>query len=829
MTRMDCKNGLVVDISIPLRGESKMFKSSRAMKGLIVGVWALALVLVAGSQAVARSGDPSDVARLSKVVEGTLVLGKDDVDWSYAEPNLILEKGDLLQTNETGMAEIQFDNILTLRIGEETRAAIVQMDELKVVGIDMGRAYLRISGELSRNEGFMLTFPSGQLSVVGSLLARIDVAKDGSAKLNVIRGEVGLATKSEKPGLIPGGRSVSIDSLGIAIEGPLDVAKTDNFDAWNEQRDIALSTYRRPKQVAKSVVGAEDLEGYGDWVYSDIYEVEVWRPYVVKEWRPYYHGRWYSSRYYGWTWIPEEPWGYVTHHYGSWNYDSYYGWIWVPDLVWRASYVQWVEYGDYVGWVPLGYYGYPVITDYPYYVVDYHYGWVDTLTFSFVLYDHFYCHHGHHHRHHDHHWRHGRHRDGHHGDHDRDRDGRRGDHDRDRDDRDGDRRDRRYDPHTRDYLRGDYTNREGVDRDGGHVARRDGNRGTDPSVDFSKVKYENVRFASDPQSLKLARSDRKGKYSREKFDYQKVLDFSKHPELKKRVARERGETRRVGKFRKTADFTNLPKRTAKDRARKLDFRDPQAKAGKDLARRKDFQKRRDAKHDKQSTRRDFNTVSPSRQRWDEFKQLRNRRQADRTKDRFTERRSAPSSREPRKTVDDTNRSSSWSRGNRDVSVERPESRFSRSTNRDPQRGTQKPQRGTREPQRGTRDVGKDLQERRREVYQSRKSETFKSESPRRVERDRQSFDRRPTVRTQGDPARSHRSDPVRRFQPRESKPRYSPKAISRPSADPGQAFRGRERDAVSGRDPMKYARGGYKGGDASRSFAKSYGRRGHRR
>ena len=90
-----------------------------------------------------------------------------------------------------------------------------------------------------------------------------------------------------------------------------------------------------------------------------------WRPRVVVGWSPFTVGRW-TDWYGDQTWIPAEPFGYVTHHYGNWVYARNY-WYWAPPVVsvraglpfldigffWSPGRVSWIHSGAYVGWVPL--------------------------------------------------------------------------------------------------------------------------------------------------------------------------------------------------------------------------------------------------------------------------------------------------------------------------------------------------------------------------------------------------------------------------------------------------------------------------------------------
>lgn len=96
----------------------------------------------------------------------------------------------------------------------------------------------------------------------------------------------------------------------------------------------------------------DDLNNYGDWIHITTYG-DAWRPYVVSDWMPYENGYWtYSDA--GWTWMSYEPFGWIVYHYGYWYNDPYNGWVWIPsDNQWSPGRVDWIDYGDYVGWAPM--------------------------------------------------------------------------------------------------------------------------------------------------------------------------------------------------------------------------------------------------------------------------------------------------------------------------------------------------------------------------------------------------------------------------------------------------------------------------------------------
>ena len=96
----------------------------------------------------------------------------------------------------------------------------------------------------------------------------------------------------------------------------------------------------------------DNLASYGNWIQRPSYGW-VWTPsQVSSNWRPYQDGHWVSTDQ-GWTWISEEPYGWVTYHYGRWFDDPEIGWEWVPGTDWAPAWVSFQEGADYVGWAPL--------------------------------------------------------------------------------------------------------------------------------------------------------------------------------------------------------------------------------------------------------------------------------------------------------------------------------------------------------------------------------------------------------------------------------------------------------------------------------------------
>ncbi len=96
------------------------------------------------------------------------------------------------------------------------------------------------------------------------------------------------------------------------------------------------------------------LAPYGSWLAMDPYGY-VWQPSATLHdinWRPYTIGHWaYTDN--GWTWMSDEPFGWITYHYGRWMRTHTLGWVWTPGDDWAPAWVSWRYGNDFVGWAPL--------------------------------------------------------------------------------------------------------------------------------------------------------------------------------------------------------------------------------------------------------------------------------------------------------------------------------------------------------------------------------------------------------------------------------------------------------------------------------------------
>jgi WXXGXW repeat (2 copies) len=96
----------------------------------------------------------------------------------------------------------------------------------------------------------------------------------------------------------------------------------------------------------------DDLNQYGEWENVNQYG-RVWHPSVINNWQPFTNGHWaYDGN--DWVWVSYEPFGWIVYHYGSWEFSTDYGWLWIPGRdAWSPARVQWIDYGDNIGWAPM--------------------------------------------------------------------------------------------------------------------------------------------------------------------------------------------------------------------------------------------------------------------------------------------------------------------------------------------------------------------------------------------------------------------------------------------------------------------------------------------
>jgi len=334
---------------------------------LMVYLFLVAVAMVPSSSA---ADAPAMVVGRVYHVEGDLlryVPGEED--WVAVVRDAPFGTEDTLFSGSRGMAELIVPNGTWIRIGNSTQIQFITLDtdlaEMDVAS-GVGRFYNKSSDTVIKTTspfGYVLSYPGTVFDFyVG----------DNSVEVFAVKGKVSFvhSATDAKYDVAAGSPSILADEQQVSSgEGTAD----PDWDRWNTVRENFWATKARVRGRSAEYLPpslqdeAYALEENGRWE-SVPYEGTsrwFWRPRVVVGWSPFTVGRW-TDWYGDQTWIPAEPFGYVTHHYGNWVYVGNY-WYWAPPVVsvrvglplldvgfyWYPGRVSWIYTGTYVGWVPL--------------------------------------------------------------------------------------------------------------------------------------------------------------------------------------------------------------------------------------------------------------------------------------------------------------------------------------------------------------------------------------------------------------------------------------------------------------------------------------------
>ncbi|MCX6900010.1 MAG: hypothetical protein NT105_15095 [Verrucomicrobia bacterium] len=293
-------------------------------------------------------------------------------DWVATVNDAPFGVEDTLFSGKQGMAELFVPNGTRIRIGYSTQVQFIGL-EGDLTEVDVASGVARFYNK-SPNAVIKAT------SSFGYVLAEPGAAFDfyvgeNSAEVIPINGKVTFihAGTEAKYDVAAGAPSILADAKQVASG---DGAVEPGWNSWNATREAFWAEranvrghsaeYLPPDLQNEAYV----FEEHGRWdrINYEGQERIFWRPtHVAAGWAPYTVGRW--TEWYGdQTWIPAEPFGYMTHHYGNWVYVGN-SWCWAPPVMgvrvglpfldvgfyWNPGRVSWIHSGGYVGWVPLGY------------------------------------------------------------------------------------------------------------------------------------------------------------------------------------------------------------------------------------------------------------------------------------------------------------------------------------------------------------------------------------------------------------------------------------------------------------------------------------------
>ncbi|MEO6589876.1 MAG: DUF6600 domain-containing protein, partial [Pyrinomonadaceae bacterium] len=321
------------------------------------------------------------VARISYISGDAQIRRAESREWEKAVQNLPIVEGDEIATSGNALLEIQLNKDSYLRLSQNSYIKFLNLkDEGIAVSLSEGILSARFFEFDKDKTYFEIDAPGTTVAVQKKGLYRVD-AQDARSNEKAVRitvnqdGEARIYSTNSGFNL-RGGRSAKVFLEGdYAGEWEMADAQNfyDEFDEWTAKSDAAIFKRMRDsyydKYYDRDIYGAEDLNAYGQWIYTRKYGY-VWRPDRTAtgdyaNWSPYRYGSWRWIPPYGWTWVNDESWGWATYHYGRWIFVDNY-WVWTPYGADRASRSWWRpaliilgNYGNNVYWCPLPYdYGY---------------------------------------------------------------------------------------------------------------------------------------------------------------------------------------------------------------------------------------------------------------------------------------------------------------------------------------------------------------------------------------------------------------------------------------------------------------------------------------
>ena len=340
-----------------------MKKLSRLALGLILcSVWAPAVF----AQARTSEG-PVIVGRITYIDGQLLRYVYDERDWVATVKDAPFGLDDAVYSSDTGRAEFKLPDGVWVRTGSDTQIQLIALRE-DVSEIDVASGTVRFYNK-SQKAVIKATTPYGYVLAKPGCAFDLYVG-DESAEVISLDGAVDFVLGEEDSRYVveAGGASIISDGrLAIQGDGQVDAG----WDEWNLKREELWAQRVQVKGESVDYLPMElrddawDLDQSGTWeqVRYEGGNRRLWRPTGVPSgWQPFTNGRW-TVWYKDNVWIPEEPFGYVTHHYGNWVLVNS-RWYWAPPGTitagsagrypfWYPGRVSWIHSNSEVGWVTL--------------------------------------------------------------------------------------------------------------------------------------------------------------------------------------------------------------------------------------------------------------------------------------------------------------------------------------------------------------------------------------------------------------------------------------------------------------------------------------------
>ena len=323
--------------------ENRDFAWSTQHRKLVGLAFILAGALVASAPvSEAQATDSSTrAARLSEV-EGQVQLSQGSQIMAAQAPlNAPLFEGTQITTPDDGRAEVQFDDGSIARVSPNSSITLHALrqqagaPDTEVI-VNRGLNYFETQNS-TQPDSFRIRFGDSLVTTSGFTVLRIDFDSPPGT-MSVLSGNAHVEGSNSLAVDVHSGQSLKLSSEMPGNYTVTDVIEPDSWDAWNSDRDQALTEQEAQQTAAAGAVpdsnnpAWSDLDANGNWYDVPSQGGYVWSPYEAENanWDPYGCGSWMWTPGYGYVWASCESWGYLPYAYGSWSYYNGFGWGWAP-------------------------------------------------------------------------------------------------------------------------------------------------------------------------------------------------------------------------------------------------------------------------------------------------------------------------------------------------------------------------------------------------------------------------------------------------------------------------------------------------------------------
>ncbi len=311
-----------------------LVRGTVAVIGLALG---LSLTPILHADENDGGGQSGRAARLSSVDGQVQISQGDQMLADHAVANTPLFEGTQLTTGSDGRAEIQFDDGSVARIPPESSVTLsmLRVNSDTEIVLSNGMGFFELQGG-SDAAPIRVRFGSNEITANGFTVIRVKL-DEGPASIAVFSGNARLDSSGGGGVDLHGGESISLNGSTPADSTVAESIEPDSWDAWNADRDQALTSAETATTDADQNLPQSnnpawgDLKTNGTW-YNTPDQGYIWSPYEASNpgWDPYGTGNWMWTPNFGYVWVSGEPWGYMPYQCGAWNYYDAFGWGWAP-------------------------------------------------------------------------------------------------------------------------------------------------------------------------------------------------------------------------------------------------------------------------------------------------------------------------------------------------------------------------------------------------------------------------------------------------------------------------------------------------------------------